>query len=265
MDGKEDGNNQMSAAEAVDWPGFRPESEQTPLAFQERSLREYFRAVGAEENGLRTPLSTAHLAIFKTCGSLLLSVDHELDDGKQPKLLEYAAKYFSNHLIEIDINSVSDDEAQNVVVILYKILTNFNNFARVMEHFGVPYSKMASNENGNLIDTIKKWAARFTSMNENQVDVKVAQWAKEIKASEKPLMVLARGHVLNLFRAYDGYWIVKAFMFAKDIFHLVSTNTSSTFFTDFHQGVLEFVERAKHPFTLASSIFLKILFENLFL
>ncbi|CAG8978789.1 hypothetical protein HYALB_00011054 [Hymenoscyphus albidus] len=209
-------------------PGFHMESGETPLDFQERPLREYFRVVKTEKNGLRTQPSTAHLAIFETCGSLLLKNESEMEVEKRPKLLEYVAKYFPDHLEEIDINSISDDEAYRVVVVLYKILTNFNNFARVIESFGtLLYSEMASNGDGSWIDVVKQWAGRAISLDENVLGTEVAQWAKEIITSEQLLMSLARGHVLNSFKAFDDFKISRGFEYARDAFKLSGFDVKS--------------------------------------
>ncbi|CAG8950026.1 hypothetical protein HYFRA_00004360 [Hymenoscyphus fraxineus] len=239
---KERADDKTETSDAEE-PGFHMESGKTPLEFQERSLREYFRVVKTEKNGLQTQPSTAHLAIFETCGSLLLSTGSEIEVEKRPKLLEYAAKYFADHLMEIDINSTSDDDAHRVVVVLYKILTNFNNFALVIEGFGtLLYSEMAPNGNGSWIDVVKKWAGRALSLDENVLGFEIAQWAKETITSEQPLMSLARGHVLSSFKAFDGFKISRGFDHARDIFQLSGFDvksdsletvlTISTHFTD---------------------------------
>lgn len=47
------------------------QSGNTPLSFQERSMREYFRSINVEDYGLRTPPAKAHATVFVLLARLL--------------------------------------------------------------------------------------------------------------------------------------------------------------------------------------------------
>ena len=200
------------------------DSGQTPLAFQERSLREYFQAVDVDEEGLRTPPSAAHLTIFEMVAELLFEAGDDLKDDERPKLLSYAADFWAQHFVEIDLSKATDEEVKRVINILHKLLNNYNDVSRTFEHFAeFPYSGMMPESGASWLNTIKEWAGRATSSTCSVLLApEVNKWAKEITSSQEPLMVLAHGHVLNWYQQYNGRRISSAFMFARDTFNLVS-------------------------------------------
>ena len=201
-------------------------SGQTPLAFQERSLRDYFRAVDVDEKGLRTPPSAAHLTIFEMAADLLFNAGNEVRDSQQPKLLQYAASFWAQHFVEIDLSKASDEEIKRVVNILHKIMTNYNNVARNFEHFSsLSYSEMTPENEGLWLSTLKEWTGR-ASNSTAPLDPEVGAWAKEITTSQEPLMALARGHVVNWYTENNGWRILRAFAFARDAFKLSNLDVS---------------------------------------
>jgi hypothetical protein len=202
------------------------DSGQTPLAFQERSLREYFQAVDVDEKGLRTPPSAAHLTIFEMAADLLFEAGDQRKDDEQPKLLSYAADFWAQHFEEIDLSKATDEEVKRVVNVLYKILNNHNNVSRTFEHFaGSSYSGMTPESGAPWLNAIKEWAGRAaSSAGSGLLTSEVKTWAEEIISSQEPLMVLAHGHVMNWYKQYNGGRISSAFMFARDAFNLVSSS-----------------------------------------
>jgi hypothetical protein len=202
---------------------------QTPLGFQERSLREYFQAVDVDEKGLRTPPSAAHLTIFEMAADLLFNAEEIPKDSEQPKLLSYAASFWAQHFVEIDHSKASEDEVKRVVNILHKIMTNHKNVARTFEYFSqFSYSEMTPENEALWLSTLKEWTGR-ASHSSGLLAPEVDTWAKEITTSQEPLVMLARGHIINWYLQYNGFRILKAFGFARDAFKLsnidVSTNT----------------------------------------
>lgn len=198
------------------------DSGQTPLAFQERSLREYFQAVDVDEKGLRTPPSAAHLTIFEMAADLLFNAGDQRKDKEQPKLLSYAADFWAQHFVEIDLSKATDEEVKRVVNVLYSLMNNHNNVARTLEHFAeFSYSEMTPE--GLWLNTLKEWTGKAISSNCAQLlTPEVETWAKEITSSPEPLITLAHGHVINWYKQYNGWRILKAFTFARDAFKLVS-------------------------------------------
>ena len=216
-----DSDNGIESVE-VDMSG----SGLTPLAFQERSLREYFQAVDVDENGLRTPPSAAHLNIFEMATDLLISADVQLKDTQQPKLLSYAASFWAQHFVEIDLSKASDEEVKHVVNILYKIMTNHRNVARVFEHFSeFSYSEMTPEKEGLWLNNLKEWTSSASKI-PGLLDPEVDTWAKAITTSQEPMMTLARGHVINWYAQNNGWRILKAFTFARDAFKLSNLDVS---------------------------------------
>lgn len=201
------------------------EGGQTPVAFQERSLREYFQAVDVDEKGLRTPPSAAHLTIFEMAADLLCNTDETLKDKEQPKLLSYASSFWAQHFVEIDLSKATDEEIKRVVNALCKIMCNHNNVARTFEHFfeqfdKLPYSELTPDNEGLWLNRLREWAGR-ASESPGLLAPDVESWAKEITKSQEPLMILARGHIMNWYNDYNGWRIYKAFIFARDAFKLV--------------------------------------------
>lgn len=197
-DAKADDSDQASDSIEVDLQ----DSGQTPLAFQERSLREYFQAVDVDEKGLRTPPAAAHLTILEMAADLLFEAGDSLSDDEQPKLLSYAADFWAQHFVEIDLSKATDEEVRRVINILHKLLNNYNNVSRNFEHFaGSSYSGMMPESGAPWLDTVREWAGRATSSTcAGLLTPEVNVWAKEIISSREPLLVLAHGHVLNWYK-----------------------------------------------------------------
>jgi hypothetical protein len=155
---------------------------------------------------------------------LLFEANPNVKDDEQPKLLSYAAEFLFQHLQEIDLSKTTDDEVRRVVIILYRILNNHNNIAKTLEHSATSsYSGMTPDGEAGWLATIKEWAHQAISSSCSELlpsEVKV--WADSIALSQELLMVLARGHVVNMFTQHNGTRIATAFMFAKDAFNLVS-------------------------------------------
>ena len=152
-------------------------SGRIPLSFQERSLREYFQAVDVDEKGLRTPPSAAHLTIFEMAAELVLNTRHELKRSDQPKLLSYAASFWAQHFMEIDLSKASEDVVKRVVSALHKILNNENNVSRTFEHFAeVLYSTMTPENDGLWLSKVKEWTSH-ASNSPGLLPPKVDTWA----------------------------------------------------------------------------------------
>lgn len=108
------------------------------LGFQERTLRAYFRSSTSDKNSLRSSPSDANTMIFETICRAFLTLKDNPDPDKEPSelgILEYGAKYWKDHLKEIDMDSLNDDEMRSVVENLYVILHNQNNSMKKIEEF----------------------------------------------------------------------------------------------------------------------------------
>ena len=158
---------------------------------------------------------------------LLLNTDEKLKDKEQPKLLSYAATFWAHHFVEIDLSKATNEQINRVVNALHKIMCNHNNVARTFEHFfeqfdKLPYSEMTPDNEGLWLNTLREWASRALEVS-GLLAPDVESWAKEITASQEPLMILARGHIVNWYNDYNGLRIWKAFIFARSAFKLVAS------------------------------------------
>ncbi|KAF2423186.1 hypothetical protein EJ08DRAFT_701311 [Tothia fuscella] len=191
----------------------------SPLTFQERSLREYFRAVDVDQQGLRTAPSAAHLVIFEMCANILFTGATRPNVNNVPDLKNYAASYFVKHLAEIDVDKASNEEVERVVQKLQKIFQNHNNVARVLEYNTYTrYSDMEGEDDSTgpmWLHKVKQWVDRALLLDEATRSEDVQGWAKDFTVLNA-LIPLAKGHVENWFREFYGPANAQCFAFAHD-------------------------------------------------
>lgn len=195
-----------------------PDSEghgSSEITFQERSLREYFQAIDVDEHGLRTPPSTAHLTIFDMAASLLFEDGDHPNGGRESDLRDYAASYWVHHLVEIDLDAVKDDEVVHVILVLHKILSNYNNTARSMEEFSSDTYSEYLNGHTPLLERLKLWVDRALKLSDDALPAEVQAWARDFTTSGA-LLTLAHGHVANWFKEFNGPKNFTIFRFARD-------------------------------------------------
>jgi hypothetical protein len=103
------------------------------LTFQERSLRQYFKAVSVEDHGdeeLRTPAAEAHLTILTMSVEVLMKPENGGDVGHASELLRYTVKYWYEHFNELDSEASSTEEISSVLASLHRITSNKNNVGK---------------------------------------------------------------------------------------------------------------------------------------
>jgi len=196
------------------------DNRKSPLTFQERSLRDYFRAIDVDERGLRTPPSAAHLTIFEMATSMLFKDCGRPNYQNEQNLMSYAANFWIEHFAEIDPTTATDQEIIRVLNVFYRVLSNDNNTAQSMEYFGTRvYSEM--HESGaSWLNKLKEWTDRAATLDSGRFSPKVQTWAEGYSVSQA-MMPLARGHVENWYRECFGHAISNCFKFARDALGLV--------------------------------------------
>lgn len=185
------------------------DSGKTPIAFEERSLREYFRAINVEDNSLRTPPAHAHLLIFELLVKLLCAEAPQEEQDRRG-LQDYAANYWAHHFVEID---VAAEHASKVLGGLSIIFNNENNVAATFETYKAQYYDVLDQQT-SFLTKIKSWTELSEAIDDLPVTVK--QWASGI--NETPahtLLSLARGHIRNQFDPTITRPVDNVFMYAR--------------------------------------------------
>ena len=186
------------------------DEDSTPLKFQDRSMREYFRAMDVDDDGLRTTPSQAHLTIFEMAVSVICEpyeYNGDVAAQKPSPLKQYAANFWSQHFLDIDIEKAADEQAKLVVQSLAKIFQNQGQVTKTLAEFADEadvYSTMFTSHNETpWLETMKMWADRAKSLDQEVLGTETTRWIAEIETIPKLPMVmlpLARGHVQDWLR-----------------------------------------------------------------
>ncbi len=183
----------------------------SPIRFQERSLRDYFRAMDTDESGLRTPPSSAHLTIFKMCVMVLCGSYEEQGKEVGKRLKEYAANFWIQHFFDIDLELVSERNVIDILESLALILTDHGNGSRVIELYGDPetYEFRPSEEHDStrvdgeksFLDRVLRWTAKAANVEPKKFSYRAWRFTKEANTFPGRIMVpLAFAHISNWFQ-----------------------------------------------------------------
>jgi hypothetical protein len=189
------------------------QSGKTPLTLQERSLREYFRSMNVEENGLRTTPSKGHLTIFELLVTMLCDKAATGEDEKDPKLRDYATHFWAHHFCEIGIDAISEEQFARGLSSLHRILTNDHNVAKAFETYKPTQYQELDKELG-LVEKLKTWLVK--AQTNTKLDATVKAWsAKHVEEPKKAFLDLARGHVENWLDSEKMLVCRQVFAYAK--------------------------------------------------
>lgn len=207
------------------------ETANITMAFQERSLREYFQAVDVDENGLRTPPRTAHLTVFEMCASRLLTGCDRPNYTGEGNLLDYAARFWIRHFVELDPQIASNEEVVRVVEILHQFFLNKNNIARTLEYYStVTYSEMLPGSelapDLSWLQNVKDWIGRLSFLGAGDLNPESVAWAQAF-TRETAFLTLAQGHIDNWFKEHFGRANAECIRFGRDALELVSPRPNS--------------------------------------
>jgi hypothetical protein len=228
-DDKEDDENDETKDDFVPELGYR----ESPLSFQDRSLRQYFKSVSVEADGtteFRTPAAAAHLTILQMCADIMIKTAKDPDDQTSLGLSRYAVQFWYEHLKELDVEKSTDGTISQVVTLLYSITQNTNNVARLFElrarHTDI-YPERTDDTTAAWFDVLLVWAAKASSFPEDSLVSEIKAWALTVN-KENVLLPLTKGHVQNWLNATDQLWIPEIFQFVKASLRLVSDFLSIT-------------------------------------
>ena len=198
--------------------GISDEDGSAPLRFQERSLRNFFREMDVDRDGLRTAPPAAHLIIFQMTASIL---DRPLTDPQSTvctDLREYAANYWSDHLLELDPGTASKHDTFTVIQTLAQILNGGENVVKSMElvspeghgYFDCFWGERTPQN--HVMMAIRKWFKKAREFNPQDFSIENAMLVST--NPEEEMIPLARAHTRNWWQgAEDWYDTVKSFEF----------------------------------------------------
>ncbi|KAF2230805.1 hypothetical protein EV356DRAFT_519320 [Viridothelium virens] len=185
------------------------ERGRTRIALQERSMRDYFRAVNVEDDGLRTSAEHSHLLIFEVLVRLLCD-KAPVEVVEKPCLHAYAAHYWAHHFVKIDV------AAEHVSKVLGGLSTIFNNENNVAASFET-YKALYYDDLEKQTCFLAKFKA-FLQLSKGIDDVpsKLKDWAKDLSdMPQKALLPLARGHVSNQFDPLSRRLVENTFLYTR--------------------------------------------------
>ena len=212
--------------------GTTDEDGSAPLRFQERSLRNFFREMDVDQDGLRTAPSAAHLIIFQMAASIL---DRPLTDPQATvcnDLRDYAANYWSDHLRELDPDTASKDNTLAILRTLAQILLGKENVVKSMElvspeghgYFDCFWGD--ENPQNHVIIAVRKWIEKAKELDPKDLGEEVAELVS--MNLEKEMVPLARAHTRNWWQgAEDWDETVKSFEFVLSALLMVRLQTQA--------------------------------------
>jgi hypothetical protein len=229
-DAKDDENDDDENDESKDDGMLVIDYEDSPLCFQDRSLRQYFKSVSVEDDGtteFRTPAAAAHLTILQMCVDIMMTAAQEPRSSTRSGLTLYAITYWYEHLKELDVDTVSSAVVRDVLVILHCITNNKNNVAKLFEELATDteiYPEPTPDGPTAWFDTLTPWAKKATTLPNGSINDEILDWAVTVNR-DNVLLPLAQGHVQNWLDADDEFWIPEIFRFVKSALACVSLSS----------------------------------------
>ncbi|KAM0715393.1 hypothetical protein Q7P37_008891 [Cladosporium fusiforme] len=189
------------------------QSGRTPLSFQERSMREYFRSINVGEDGLRTSPSRAHLAIFQLLVQLLCDTPADANGERGIKLQDYASHYWLHHFCEISIDTITDEEFNRALAGFHRIVSNVGGVTLAFETWNAS-DYVALGKELRFHDKLQSWFRKAGEV--SSLDAVVKDWASShVEEPNKAFLSLGRAHVEDLFKTSTEKAALSCFNFAK--------------------------------------------------
>jgi tetratricopeptide (TPR) repeat protein len=193
----------------------------SPLKFQERSMRQYFRAMEVDEHGLRSSPSLGHSTIFEMAARILNTPDTtEAADGGLDiawQLQDYAGAFWIQHFLDIDIEGATTDAVRTVIGSLFMIMNPEGEGLRNIESYtsgvdnrnifgGAPYPLKEK-----FFEHFDIWLGRGRDLLKTDLhdfSNEVVAWLATCTSEEETLIHIAKGHVMNMYKV-DRSWKVR--------------------------------------------------------
>ena len=108
----------------------------SPLRFQERSLRQYFRETSVDEAGLRSPPSLAHVAIFNMQYDALMFYWISPQRTASATIICRTTLLITgcNIFLDIQPDSIPDKDMQGVIESLHMVFDHNRNILKSLEY-----------------------------------------------------------------------------------------------------------------------------------
>jgi fungal STAND N-terminal Goodbye domain len=192
-----------------------------PLTFQDRPLRDYFREVKENDGGIRTPTSHAHLIIFELLLSILIAESDESRSDDQKchwKLLQYAAKFWPHHFVEIKIDDLSDEEFIRTFNGLRSLLTGGKEVLKLLSRNWMPtYDEL--NKDLKFTEHLQEWFSHAQSSSHLELGEHSRAWIDHVKDNCRQIYLdLAHVHVATWFSVKGNYVPTGSYRLAKAAF-----------------------------------------------
>lgn len=209
-------------------------SSSSPLRFQERSMREYFREMEVDETGLRSSPSSAHQTIFEMAITILNTSVND-DNVKELKidweLRDYTANFWLQHFLEVSPEKATEQDVKRVIGALQSLMSLRGEALRSIEHYfdrdnDLFWSSQEIRE--RFFESLKKWAERAKSLPAGALTNEKVSWIQWLSASTETVLVeLAKGHVTNWFKADRPWWARTSLQFALSALKMVWHNKNT--------------------------------------
>lgn len=203
-----------------------------PLKFQERSLRDHFRAATFDEDSdsLRTPGFEAHRQIFITLSQIMCKpVGSDFSD----KLRGFAASCWLLHLGWVwwygkygrsadDKNPDFPTEDQKIELLnaIGAVLTAEGGVIDNIENAEIYYESLGT---AHLEIRLNYFVEMAKEVGVDKLKESTAAWINDVSENwQKALINLAKGHVRKWFSAKDAKSAIKSYWFARSAIFYVS-------------------------------------------
>ncbi|CZR57803.1 uncharacterized protein PAC_07692 [Phialocephala subalpina] len=198
----------------------------SPLKFQERSMRQYFRAMEVDENGLRSSPSEGHLTIFDMAVRVLDTPEDPTTDGDGGEYLwqlrEYAVKFWMQHFLDIDPETTSEDGVKLVITNLYTMMRVGGPALKNIENFNMDWESRSFF--GSAPDALREqffthfatWLQRAYKFGPTSFSNEMVDWMSKSTSKDWVISQLALGHATNWLDAKRSWQARVSFDFTRN-------------------------------------------------
>ncbi|KAF8860934.1 hypothetical protein BDZ45DRAFT_293513 [Acephala macrosclerotiorum] len=204
----------------------------SPLKFQERSMRQYFRAMEVDENGLRSSPSQGHLTIFDMAVRVLDTSENPTTDGDGDdylwQLRDYAVKFWMQHFLDIDPETTSEEGVKMVVTNLHTMMRIGGPALKNIENYTMDWE--ARNFFGSTSDALreqffahfKTWLDRADKFSPTAFSDEMVGWMSKSTSEDWVINQLALGHATNWLAAERSWKARTSFDFTRNTLRMTN-------------------------------------------
>jgi tetratricopeptide (TPR) repeat protein len=175
-----------------------------------------------DDNGLRSSPSAGHFTIFEMAAQILNTPETESTDDKgedkMGQLRNYAATFWMEHFLDVDLKNTSDDGVRSVISSLHTIMNPEGEALKNIELCLSDFDKVSlfgDREDSQFFDHFNAWLNCARNSDVSSFSPEVLNWISSCSSQEEIMTHLAKGHVLNWFKAKRSYEARGSFEFAR--------------------------------------------------